>query len=62
MAILPHAVTRNNMQNLGWKPYGDWVKNSRARLLIKQWPQYSHRALSDFAEVHCFSPDTSRLS
>jgi len=57
--ILCMQMTRNNMQNLGWRPYGDWVKKSRADKLALQFPQYSTRALYEFAEVHCFSSDTA---
>ncbi len=49
--LLCFAFARNQLINLGKKPYTDWLKNYRAKRLQKKFPQYDPVIVSDFA-VH----------
>ena len=49
--LLCFAFARNQLINLGKKPYTDWLKNYRAERLKKRFPQYDPVIVSDFA-VH----------
>jgi hypothetical protein len=49
--LLCFAFARNQLINLGKKPYTDWLKNFRAERLKKKYPQYDADIVADFA-VH----------
>ena len=40
--LLAMQFARNQMQNIGAKPYTEWLRSRRARKLIEKYPQY-HR-------------------
>jgi len=47
--LLTLQFARNQMLNLGAKPYTHWLQQYRARRLEKVYPQYNAKILSDFA-------------
>ena len=47
--LLCFAFARNQLINLGIKPYTDWLKNFRASRLQKKFPQYDADVVHDFA-------------
>jgi hypothetical protein len=53
--LLCLAYARNQMLNLGWKPYTSWLKNSRAERLQKRYPQYNKGILQTFSETDSWS-------
>ena len=40
---------RAQMQNVGFKPYTDAVKNHRAKSLVGAFPQYNRSIVEDFS-------------
>jgi hypothetical protein len=40
---------RNQMLNVGFKPYTGWLLSSRADRLANQYPQYSREMVRDYA-------------
>jgi hypothetical protein len=47
--LLCFAFARNQLINLGKKPYTDWLHHYRAERLVKLFPQYDSQILRDFA-------------
>ena len=48
--LLPHhTVMRNQMLNVGFKPYTGWVISSRANRLADKYPQYGREMVKDYA-------------
>jgi hypothetical protein len=47
--LLCFAFARNQLINLGIKPYTDWLKTFRAKRLQKKYPQYDDDVVHDFA-------------
>ena len=55
--LLTLQFARNQMQNLGQKPYTAWLKAKRAKRLQEKYPQYHHKIISDFALSDSFSDE-----
>merc|ERR1719498_2173273 len=47
--LLTLQYARAQMQNIGYKPYTEWLLNRRAEKLCQQFPQYNSRVLGDFS-------------
>ena len=54
--ILCMQFTRDRMQNIGWQPYTETVKNYRADRIIRLYPQYNERIMRDYALGDWFDP------
>eukprot|EP00992_Anisonema_acinus_P012059 TRINITY_DN7870_c0_g1_i1.p1 TRINITY_DN7870_c0_g1~~TRINITY_DN7870_c0_g1_i1.p1 ORF type:complete len:227 (+),score=42.65 TRINITY_DN7870_c0_g1_i1:45-725(+) len=48
--LLTLQFARSQLQNLGAKPYTAWLHSRRAERLIKLYPRYHPRIVSDFAK------------
>jgi len=49
-SILCMQFARSQMQNLGFRPYNDFMKNRRARYLIAKYPKYDPEFLSNYSK------------
>ena len=47
--ILCMQFTRDRMQNIGWQPYTESVKNYRAEKLIRLYPQYNQNIMREYS-------------
>ena len=47
--LLCLQYSRDQMKNIGMKPYTEWLKERRANGLTTKFPQYNHIAVSDFS-------------
>lgn len=47
--LLTLQYARSQMQNIGLKPYTEWLCNRRAKSLSQAFPQYSERVLHEYA-------------
>ena len=54
--ILCMQFTRDRMQNIGWQPYTESIKNYRADKLIGLYPQYHHRIMREYSLGDWFDP------
>jgi len=50
-ALLCLQFSRAQMQNMNIKPYTQWLKDTRARRLALEFPQYNGKILEDFARA-----------
>ena len=53
--LLCLAFARNQLVNLGWKPYSSWLRNTRASRLQRRYPQYNKNILQTFSETDSWS-------
>lgn len=47
--LVTMQYARSKMYSLGWHPYGDYVRGSRAERLVSRYPMYNGRLLSLWA-------------
>jgi hypothetical protein len=50
-ALLTAQFCKSQMQNVGFRPYGDWLRESRAKRVVKTFPQYSPTLLRMYAQT-----------
>lgn len=60
--ILAMQVARNQMVNMGLKPYTGWVKNRRSKSLVEQFPQYNSDFLRTFSRTATMTKNAQTLS
>lgn len=53
--ILAMQVARNQMLNMGWKPYTGWVRNRRSKALVERFPQYNSHFLRTYSQTAAMS-------
>ena len=47
--LLTMQYSRAQMMNLGWKPYGHFIQQSRSRRLVAEYPNYNERLVKEWA-------------
>ena len=48
--LLCMQYARNQMENMGAKPYTQWFKHSRAQRMVKEFPKYNKFVVQSFSE------------
>jgi len=49
-ALLTAQFFRAQMGHLGWRPYGQMIRNNRANAVVAAFPQYNQQLLKDLAQ------------
>jgi hypothetical protein len=53
--LLCLAFARNQLLNLGWKPYTTWLRHYRAKRLQQRYPEYDPAIIQAFSETDAWT-------
>lgn len=55
--LLCMQYARNQMENMGVKPYTQWFKHRRAQRMVREFPKYNKFVIESFSEGDSLSGD-----